>query len=480
MMIMDGSAGIGLIVHEAGHQYTMGQLANNEWREGWLDEGFTSFQTGWFFESHGGPPAYDGLEPEVLWLDLERWSEPVSFPGERYRDFTTYNAMVYSKAQLFYEELRYVVGDETMRRILRAYFARWRLKHVDEDALREVAEDVSGRDLKWLFAQWLHATPLFDYRLKRVERHHLADGRWRTVVTIERRGGGRLPGDVAPGPSGWTTPCGTPPGATGWCAPGCPSRGRTASAASRSGCASAPTISVATTGACSSPRSPPAPAPRTASSSTAAGAIPSGIRSRAPRRACPRGRRRDGPAPRSRRIAHCAGIWTSAPTRTSGSTPCGWRPPSWATSIGGYGTTPAASRRVRGGRSPRATVRRCCAPAWWRGAAWCTRTRGRGSFRPAATTSRASVASPGRRACGPRSGGGRRWGCGCSPAPTPGPRSRCGNAAFPSRGRIRTRRSPTRCCAAGAPCSCGPTSTTMRQGTPICGRSGATLGGAGR
>src|SRR5438874_10196481 len=196
MMIMDGSAGLGLIVHEAGHQYTMGQLANNEWREGWLDEGFTSFQTGWFFESHGGPPAYDGVEPEVLWLDLERWSEPVSLPGEHYRDFATYNAMVYSKAQLFYEELRYVVGDETMRRILRAYFARWRLKHVDEDALREVAEDISGRDLKWLFGEWLHATPLFDYRLKRVERHHLADGRWRTVVSIERRGDGRLPGEI--------------------------------------------------------------------------------------------------------------------------------------------------------------------------------------------------------------------------------------------------------------------------------------------
>src|SRR5256886_6881389 len=191
----------------------MGQLANNEWREGWLDEGFRSFQPGWFFETHGGPPAYDGLEPEVLWLALERWSEPVSFPGERYRDFTTYNAMVYSKAQLFYEELRYVVGDETMRRILRAYFARWRLKHVDEDALREVAEDVSGRNLKWLFGEWLHATPLFDYRLKRVERHHLADGRWRTVVTIERRGGGRVPGEVGAAATRHARATGRPPGA---------------------------------------------------------------------------------------------------------------------------------------------------------------------------------------------------------------------------------------------------------------------------
>src|SRR2546421_2374215 len=210
MMIMDGSAGLGLIVHEAGHQYTMGQLANNGWREGWLDEGFTSFQTGWFFESHGGPPAYDGRRPHAPWLDLERWSEPVSLPSEHYRDFTTYNEMVYSKAQLFYEELRYVVGDETMRRILRAYFARWRLKHVDEDALREVAEDISGRDLKWLFGEWLHATPLFDYRLKRVERHHLADGRWRTVVTIERRGDGRMPVEIGDGDTIYARATGEP------------------------------------------------------------------------------------------------------------------------------------------------------------------------------------------------------------------------------------------------------------------------------
>ena len=196
MMVMDGSAGLGLIVHEVGHNYTMGVLANNEWREGWLDEGFTSFQTGWFFESQGQGPAYPGVEGNVLFWDLERWSEPVSMVSERYRDFTTYNTMIYSKAQLFYEQLRYVVGDATMRRILRAYYARWKLKHVDEAAFRDVAEEVSGMDLKWLFGQWLHATPLIDYRLKRVERRLMADGRWLTAVTIERLGDGWMPVEI--------------------------------------------------------------------------------------------------------------------------------------------------------------------------------------------------------------------------------------------------------------------------------------------
>src|SRR2546422_7650597 len=37
-------------------------------------------------------------------LDLDRWSEPVSLASERFRDFFTYNQMVYDKAQLFRSE----------------------------------------------------------------------------------------------------------------------------------------------------------------------------------------------------------------------------------------------------------------------------------------------------------------------------------------------------------------------------------------
>src|SRR3989440_8327164 len=191
-----GSAGLGLIVHEVGHNYTMGILANNEWREAFLDEGFTSFQTSWFFERHGSPSAYPALEADVLMLDLDRWSEPVSMPSERFRDFVTYNQMVYDKAHLFYEQLRYVVGDEMMRRILRAYYARWKLKHVDEEAFREVAEQVSRQDLKWLVGPLLPWTPLIDYALKHVQRTRQADGRWLTVVTIERKGDGFMPVEI--------------------------------------------------------------------------------------------------------------------------------------------------------------------------------------------------------------------------------------------------------------------------------------------
>ncbi len=197
MMIHDGSADQGLIVHELGHNYTMGILANNEWREGFLDEGFTSFQTSWFGEAAGRSGGYQGLEAQILNFDLQGISEPVSLVSESYRDFVTYNIMIYSRGELFYQQLRYIVGDDVMRRILRTYYDRWKLKHVDEDAFQAVAEEVSGRDLSTFFAQWLHDVVLYDYALGRVQRTHAADGQWHTRVEVVRKAPGRIPVEVA-------------------------------------------------------------------------------------------------------------------------------------------------------------------------------------------------------------------------------------------------------------------------------------------
>ncbi len=195
MVIMDGSADQGLIVHEAGHNYTMGLLANNEWREGWLDEGFTSFQTTWFWEAMGRPNTYPETEAGVLFGDLDGFSEPPSLPAEAYRDFDSYQEAIYTRGELFFHQLRGIVGDETMLQILRTYYQRWRFRHVDEAAFRAVAEEVSHRDLSALFAQWLHTTELYDYAIGKVKRER-RDGGWRTRIEVLRKESGRYPVDV--------------------------------------------------------------------------------------------------------------------------------------------------------------------------------------------------------------------------------------------------------------------------------------------
>jgi Peptidase family M1 domain len=196
MMIHDGSADQGLIVHELGHNYTMGMLANNEWREGWLDEGFTSFQTSWFWEVTGRPSSYGSSEAQMLELDLDDYSEPPSLVAEDYRDFTSYNLAIYSRGELFFHQLRYIVGDDTMHRILQTFYERWKYRHVDEAAFRAVAEEVSRRDLSALFAQWLHTTELYDYAVGRVKRSARGEG-WVTRVEVLRKAPGRIPVEVA-------------------------------------------------------------------------------------------------------------------------------------------------------------------------------------------------------------------------------------------------------------------------------------------
>ncbi len=208
MMMMNGSAGQGLILHELGHNYLMGVLANNEWREGWLDEGFSSFQTTWFFEEQlrrvgrlrEAADLYRANEWRILEWDLDGRSEPVSLPAQHYRDFTTYGAMVYNRGELFFHQLRDVVGDDTMRLILRTYYDRFRLRHVSEADFRQVAEEVSGRDLSTFFAQWLHGTVLYDYAVGAVKAARAGGpdqpGRWVTRVEVVRKQQGIYPVEV--------------------------------------------------------------------------------------------------------------------------------------------------------------------------------------------------------------------------------------------------------------------------------------------
>ena len=139
---------------------------------------------------------YYDLAARILFHDLDGWSEPINTPADDFRDSRTYNEMSYAKAEFLYFQLRYVVGEDAMRAILREYYRRWRLKHVTPAELQEVAEEVSGLDLGWFFDQWLNQTPYFDYAVGDVNRRQLPNGTWETAVTVKRKGDGWMPVEI--------------------------------------------------------------------------------------------------------------------------------------------------------------------------------------------------------------------------------------------------------------------------------------------
>jgi len=224
MMVHNGSPSFPLMLHEAGHIFTYGILANNEWRSGWLDEGLTSYQTAWRLGSTPQERAASNLSRDPRWLapdrsaaELQRrtamlaTAEPVSTNAEIFRSFSVYNSMVYSRAENMYAALRDVIGDDAFRQLWREYYARWALKHVDRVAFLKSVEHVTGTPLEWFFTQWLDEVGEVRYELTEVATTQRRANEWVTTARLVRRGGYRHPMPVGVRTAtGWTFQRGDP------------------------------------------------------------------------------------------------------------------------------------------------------------------------------------------------------------------------------------------------------------------------------
>ncbi len=176
--------GLAAMLHGVGGNYAGGILANDPERETWLGEGLNHFQRTSFYRAQGVRGGYEGLERRVLEWDLDGLSDVVAQPVHDFRDPTTQRAMTRDRAELFFHQLRADLGDDAMARTLRSYFDTYRFRHVDEMALRNVAEAEAGRSLEGLFEAWLRSTELFDVSVSEAHRTQQADGSWTTDVHV--------------------------------------------------------------------------------------------------------------------------------------------------------------------------------------------------------------------------------------------------------------------------------------------------------
>ena len=183
MVIMDGNAGIGLIVHETGHQWFHGMLANNEWKEGWLDEGVDDFLTNWYAEENlgAGEIFRQGIVGLGQW-EARGLSQSLMLPSAEFRDPRTYGAMTYSKPGVVIYMLREYLGEETFRRGLREFYDRFVLEHVRAVDFFDTFDDVSGQDLDWFWQQWFYRTDRLDYGIGDVNVEQVGN---EFVTTVE-------------------------------------------------------------------------------------------------------------------------------------------------------------------------------------------------------------------------------------------------------------------------------------------------------
>jgi hypothetical protein len=159
-------------VHEFGHQFWYGMVANNEFEEAWLDEGFNTWST-----SRAMVAAYgaDATMVEFLGLrignrDMDRASND---PAGRYNrilakswEYTppgVYGFYSYQKPSLALSTLEGYLGEQTMARLMRTYHERWRFKHPRSEDFFALVNEVTGQDWSWYFDQVIRGTDIVDY-----------------------------------------------------------------------------------------------------------------------------------------------------------------------------------------------------------------------------------------------------------------------------------------------------------------------------
>ncbi|MVP02539.1 M1 family peptidase [Paenibacillus sp. N10] len=152
-----------VVVHEIGHQFWYGLVASNEFEEAWLDEGFTSYTEDKLMELEYG--AKPNLPVEASYItspaDLKKnaWA---------YRDHSEYADNVYTRAKLVLKEIENRVGLNTMDRVMKTYFQKWKFKHPGTRDFQTVLEDVTKSKWNEFFDQYVYGNSMSDYAVDRI------------------------------------------------------------------------------------------------------------------------------------------------------------------------------------------------------------------------------------------------------------------------------------------------------------------------
>lgn len=166
-----------VIIHEFGHNYWYHMVASNEFEETWLDEGITNYCKLQIMNDYYGPTGdiIDFLGVKLNDRQYQRFAyilapdlDPTVKKAWEYYSGTSYGVNSYDKPAMMLTTLQNYLGKETMNRIMRTYFERWKFKHPRSQDFIDIVNEVSGQNLNRFFEQALYTNNVLDYSVDKV------------------------------------------------------------------------------------------------------------------------------------------------------------------------------------------------------------------------------------------------------------------------------------------------------------------------
>ena len=186
---------ITLAIHEIMHNWWYAVVANDENRNAWLDEGFALFFQYEYTDAISNKKdsnrsikaSYDYMLPPSRKGALE----PMTTPADFFDANWGYAIAAYHKGAIFLDQLRYITGEESFWKGMRAYYKKWSFAHPDGDDFILCMEQTSGMQLKWYLDLWTKTTRNIDYALGTIERKGQE-----TIIPLLQKGLMPMPVDV--------------------------------------------------------------------------------------------------------------------------------------------------------------------------------------------------------------------------------------------------------------------------------------------
>jgi len=185
---------IGVTAHEMAHTWFQFLLATNELKHEWMDEGFTSYISGWAMNEVMEQKKENPISSSYRGYNYNVTSgneQPLSTHADRYLSNQGYGINAYSKGAIFMAQLGYVIGKENLDKTIKRYYSEWKFKHPTPNDFIRIAEKVSRAELDWYLMDWTQTTNTIDYGVKDVTTEGST-----TTVSLERIGLMPMPLDV--------------------------------------------------------------------------------------------------------------------------------------------------------------------------------------------------------------------------------------------------------------------------------------------
>lgn len=178
--------------HEFMHSWYYGILGTDENLYPWMDEGLTTYAESRLSAVISKKTDFtEEAMSTYRYIRSRVGEEPMSTAANYYKSSSTYYNASYYKAQMFIEQLNYIIGEQTLKKALLVYFDKWKFKHPTPDDFMRVLEEVSGIHLAWYQNFWINTIKTVDLAVGDVKKQGKE-----TQITLERRGDVPMPAEV--------------------------------------------------------------------------------------------------------------------------------------------------------------------------------------------------------------------------------------------------------------------------------------------